>query len=73
MLPPESKKPNRSFLQAQRRIFLDRTDASARGLPFAADPECRTRVGSVARASPTFRPEVRSGSGGSPRPVANLD
>ncbi len=71
--PPESRKPNRRVLQAQLRIYLDRTDASKRGLPCAADPVSRTCVESSARTSPSLRPECGAVRADSPRPVTSLD
>ena len=53
VLPPESEKPDQSFLQAQLRILLTRTYSSKRGLPFAADSVSYTIVESVDRASPS--------------------
>jgi hypothetical protein len=52
VLPPESEKPDQSFLQAQLRILLTRTYSSKRGLPFAADSFSYTTLESVNRASP---------------------
>jgi len=52
VLPPESEKPDQSFLQAQLRFLLTRTYSSKRGLPFAADSVSYTALESVNRASP---------------------
>jgi len=70
--PPESKKPYRRVLQAQPRLYLIRTDAPKRGLPFAADSWSRTCVKSRARASPNLWPEGRAVRADSLRPVTSL-
>ncbi len=70
VLPPESKTPNRRILQAQLRLYLDRTDASKRGLPCAADSFflCARRINRA------HQPELLTGrQSGSGRPSASGD
>jgi len=69
VLPPESEKPYRRVLQAQLRLFLDRTDVSKRDLPCAADSLSRTCGESRVRTSPSLRPERWAARADPPRPV----